>query len=417
MALAAPPPIDRRRTRAAPSPFSSLRSRNFRLFLGGQFVSLCGSLMSGVAHGWLVLQLSNSAFTVGLVSTLSSLPILLFTLYGGVLADRVDKRRTVFALQLAMLAEALLLAVLTAGGWITVPGVMVLAAIFGLLTAFEVPMRQALFADLVRRQDLPNAIALNSAAFNVARVVGPAFAGVVIATLGIAACFFLNAASFVAVLWGLRAMRLPTFVPKPQKSDALQSFREGFRYLFGTPWPRTLMLLTAALVVFSYCFLTMLPVFARDALRLGAGGFGAITAAVGVGAALAALGVAAGGTRIRHARLAAWSSAAFGAVLLAVSTAPTLWVALPLLVLAGMLVAFASVSTNTFLQQQVPDGLRGRIMGFYSFVVLGLVPFGSLQAGWVAEHFGVRASFGFSGAAALVCGLVVVVTRRGREGW
>ncbi len=192
----------------ASSVFSALRHRDFRLFLGGQLVSQCGTWVQTVARGWLVLQLTDSAFAVGLVTALGSLPILLFTLYGGVVADRVDKRRFVIVLQSLMLLEALALAVLTHQGWITVHLVMALAAFYGLLSAFEVPARQALVSEIVGRDDLMNAIALNSSAFNVARVIGPSIAGGLIATVGLAACFYLNAASYLAVVAGLVLMRV-----------------------------------------------------------------------------------------------------------------------------------------------------------------------------------------------------------------
>ena len=398
-------------------PFGALQSANFRLFLGGQLVSLCGTWLQSVALSWLVLQLSNSPLTVGLVAMLGSLPILLFTLYGGVIADRVDKRRTVFWLQAAMLLEALILAGLTTFGLVTTTWVMVLAFTIGLLTAFEVPMRQALFADLVERKDLGSAIALNSAVYNLARVLGPALGGVLIGLVGVAACFYLNAVSYVAVLWSLRRLDLPRAGVKPPSIDAMQSFREGLRFIWKSTWPRTLMLMAMALTIFGYCVLSMLAVYARDALHLGAGGYGIITAAVGLGAMLAALGLAAAGTRLRHGRLAAWSASGFGVVLLLVGLAPSPWVAAPLLLLTGALIATTGVATNTFLQQQVPDELRGRIMGFYSFVVLGMVPFGSLQVGFVAEHFGVRTAFVVCGGLSLLTGLVVVWRRRGRDGW
>lgn len=404
-------------TRPATGPFAALRSRNFRLFLGGQLLSNVGTWVQSVAHGWLVLQLTDSAFVVGLVAMLGSLPILLFTLYGGVIADRVNKRRVVFWLQAGMLVEALVLGVLTSTGHVTVPVVMALAFVFGTLSAFEVPTRQALFADLVPRADLSNAIALNSAAYNVARVVGPALAGLLIGTAGLAECFYVNALSFVAVLWGLARIEVPPAATRPPAGRVLESFREGLRYLVASPWPRTLMLMTTSLTVFSYAFLTMLAVFAKSALGLGAQGYGVISAAVGLGAAVAALAIAAAGTRLRFGRLAAWAATGFGVTLIATAVAPTVYVAAPLLMVAGMLLATAGVATNTFLQQLVPDGLRGRVMGFYSFVVLGLMPFGSLQSGFVAEHLGVRACFALCGAAALVTGLVVVLRRRGGPGW
>ncbi|MBA2628165.1 MAG: MFS transporter, partial [Gemmatimonadales bacterium] len=248
---------------------ASLRHRNFRLFLGGQFLSVCGTWMQSVAHGWLVLTLTNSALAVGLVTALGALPILLFTLYGGVLADRVNKHRLILILQSLMLCEALALGVLTAFHWVNVAWVIGLAVLFGLLTAFEVPTRQAFVADLVGKEDLMNAIALNSSSFNLSRVIGPAIAGTVIAGIGIAACFFANAVSYIAVIAGLLLMRLPPAAPRTG-SDRNEGLGEGFRYIVGSRWPRTLILLTATLSVFGYSFIAMLPVYARDVVKVGA---------------------------------------------------------------------------------------------------------------------------------------------------
>ena len=233
----------------------------------------------GVAFGmgndtptWLVLTLTDSALVLGLVSTLGSLPILLFTLIGGVVADRVNKRKFVMLLQGLMLTEALTLGILTAFGWITVPMIIVLAVFFGTLTAFEVPTRQAFVVDVVGKDDLVNAIALNSSAFNLARVIGPTIAGVTIAAVGIAACFFLNAASYVAVLAGLAAMKLEPG-EAPEKRQMRSALREGFAYVLGEKWPRTLIFLTATMSVFGYSFIIMLPVLARDELGVGAAGY------------------------------------------------------------------------------------------------------------------------------------------------
>ena len=388
--------------------FSSLRHRNFRLFLSGQVLSQCGSWIQTVAHGWLVLTLTNSPFVLGLVTTLGSLPILLFTLYGGVIADQVNKRRFIMLLQAGMLLEALTLGVLTQLGLITVPWVMVLAAFFGLLVAFEVPARQAFVMDLVGKADLMNAIALNSSAFNVSRVVGPVIAGAVIAAIGIAACFFLNALSFVAVLATLAYMRLPPAAPAAERIDVAEAFREGFRYVSRERWPRTLVLLTATLSVFGFSFLVMLPVFARDVLGVGAGGYGALLAAVGVGATGAALGIAAFGSRVRQGRTSVGSAAVLGGSLVGLALVPWLPLTLLLCVLAGCAMASAGITTNTLLQRLSPDHLRGRVMGFYSFLALGMAPFGSLQAGWVAEHFGVRTSFAVGGALCVLAVALVV---------
>ena len=392
---------------------AALRHRNFRLFLIGQFVSLCGTWIQTVAQGWLVLHLTDSAFQVGLVTTLGTLPILLFTLYGGVVADRVNKHRLVLILQSLMLLEALTLGVLTALDRVTVHWVMGLAVFFGFLAAFEVPTRQALIAEIVGREDLMNAIALGSSAFNVARVVGPAIAGALIATVGVAACFFANAASYLAVIASLLAMRVG---PRPPAvhPPAFAAMREGFEYVFGNRWPRAVVTIIATFAVFGFSFMTMMPVFARDALGLDARGYGAIVSAVGVGAAAAALFMAGVGGRTQRARLVLGSSVTFGLVLTAAALAPDFWWAIVLFTVAGCLMALNGISANTMLQVQAPDHLRGRVIGFYSFVVLGLAPLGSLQAGWLAERFGVRTAVASGGMVCLaVAG--VVAWRMGRR--
>jgi MFS family permease len=398
------------------SVFAALRHRNFRLFILGQFTSLCGTWMQVVAQGWLVLQLTNSAFAVGLVTALGSLPILLFTLYGGVIADRVNKRRFILVLQSLMLAEALAIGILTATYVVTVYWVMGLAVFSGLLSAFEVPTRQSFLAEIVERQDLMNAIALNSSAFNLARVIGPALAAGLIATVGLAACFFANAASYLAVIGSLLRMD-PGVAPSPPTDSVARALREGFAFVFGNRWPRAVVLLIATFSIFGYPFLPLMPVFARNVLGLGASGYGALVASIGVGAALAAFFLAGFGHRVRRSRVVLGSSLLFGVVLLLASQSPEFWSALALFTVSGCLMALNGIASNTTLQSEAPDELRGRVMGFYSFMVLGLAPFGSLQAGWIAEHFGVRSAFAVGAAVCLVVatGLTWWMSREVRE--
>jgi len=380
------------------STFAALRHRNYRLFLFGQFVSLCGTLMQQVALGWLVLELTDSPFAVGLVTTLGSLPILLLTLYGGVVADRVDKRRFVVLLQSLMLLEALILSVLTAFHWVTVHWIMALAAFAGLVSAFEVPTRQALVIDLVEREDLMNAIALNSSAFNVARVIGPALAGGLIAAVGLAACFFANAASYVAVLVALLMMK--TEAPaRGSRTNTIAAMKEGFRYVLDNRWPRALVVLIAGFAVFGFPFMIMAPVFARDVLGVGASGYAALVSAIGLGAAAGALGLAGFGKRYRKERLLMLASSLFGVTLAFIAVVSSFSASLALFTVAGWTMAANGILGNTLLQIQAPDHLRGRVMGVYSFLVLGLAPLGSLQAGFVSEHLGVRYSIGLGGAA------------------
>jgi MFS family permease len=354
--------------------------------------------MQQVALGWLVLELTDSPFAVGLVTTLGSLPILLLTLYGGVVADRVDKRRFVVLLQSLMLLEALILSVLTAFHWVTVHWIMALAAFAGLVSAFEVPTRQALVIDLVEREDLMNAIALNSSAFNVARVIGPALAGALIAALGLAACFFANAASYGAVLAALLMMK--TEAPaRGSRTNTIAAMKEGFRYVLDNRWPRALVVLIAGFAVFGFPFMIMAPVFARDVLRVGASGYAALVSAIGLGAAAGALGLAGFGKRYRKERLLMLASSLFGVTLAFIALVSSFSASLALFTIAGWTMAANGILGNTLLQIQAPDHLRGRVMGVYSFLVLGLAPLGSLQAGIVSEHLGVRYSIGLGGAA------------------
>jgi MFS family permease len=393
------------------SVFAATRHRDFRLFIIGQFVSLCGTWIQTVAQGWLVLQLTNSALAVGLVTTMGSLPILLFTLYGGVVADRVNKRRLVLLLQSLMLTEALILAILTQLHLITVHWVMGLAMFSGLLSAFEVPTRQSMIAEIVAREDLMNAIALGSSAFNVARVVGPSIAGALIATVGLAACFFVNAVSFLAVIVSLILMRVTT-PAEPSKAATLGALKEGFRYIFGNPLPRAIIILIATLSIFGVSFMPMMPVFARDVLHLDATGYGLLVSAVGIGAAAAAIFMAGVGGRTPGARLALRSSLVFGVVVTAAGLAPEFWTAVVLFTLSGCTMALNGIAANTTLQTEAPDYLRGRVMGFYSFVVLGMAPFGSLQAGWVSEHFGVRVALALGGGICFLVAAIVGWERR-----
>ena len=387
----------------APATFSALRHRNFRLFLGGQFLSLCGTWVQQVAHAWLVLELTNSAFAVGLVSTLGSLPILLFTLYGGVVADRVDRHRFLIVLQSLMLIEALVLGSLVALDRITVEWVMILAVLFGLLAAFEVPVRQAFTADMVVKDDLMNAIALNSSAFNLARVVGPTIAGLLIAGVGIAGCFFVNGVSYLAVLAGLLRMSFDAAPQVSEHRDVRTALREGFGYVLGRHLPRRLAILIGGFSVFGFPFMTMAPVLARDVLGVGATGYAALIASIGLGAAAAALFLAGWGTRFRKNRLLAWTSVLFGVALVLAAVLHNYVASLILFTGAGWTMAANGILANTMLQIHAPDQLRGRVMGVYSFLVLGLAPVGSLQAGWVSEHLGVEWSIGLGG---LVCATI-----------
>jgi len=368
--------------------FGALAHRNFRLFLFGQTVSLTGTWMQSIAQGWLVLQLSNSPFYVGLVSALGSIGVLLFTLYAGVVADRSDKRRVVIITQSLLMVQAFALAVLVGTGRVTVESVMVLAAFLGIVNAFDIPTRQSFLVDMVGKDDLMNAIALNSSVFNATRVFGPAVAGVLIGTVGTAWCFALNGVSYLAVIGGLLAMRLPSRPPPPPQGSAWAGFRESLAFVRGDPRVSVLVVLTGLFSVFGFPFLVLMPVVARDVLHAGAAGYGALTASVGLGALLGALGIAVLSGRIPKGRTLVLGGTSFGLALALFASSRSFTLSLVLLALAGCAMILNNALTNTLLQTLVPDQLRGRVMGFYSFVFVGLAPLGALQAGVLAEHYG-----------------------------
>ena len=395
----------------------ALRHRNFQLFVGGQFISLIGTWMQTVAIGWVVLELTNSPFQVGLVSTLGALPVLLFTLWGGVVADRSDKQRLVMMLQAGMLIEATALAVLTQTDRITVHWIQGLAILSGCFSAFEIPARQAFVVEMVGKEDLFTAVAVNSTVCNTTRVIGPAIAGVLLAAAGAAACFYVNTASYFAVLLALFLMKLPPAEarPKPSAASDLSALAEGVRFIFTRPMQRTLVLVTTSFSIFGFAFIPMLPVFARDVLRAGSAGYGALMSAVGIGAAAGAIGAAFWGHRFEREKLVLPCAVAFGTLLVLAGFAPTLSVAFVCLTLVGFAWVLMAVFTNSILQITSPDELRGRVMGFYSFMVVGLAPFGSFQMGLVAEHFGARVAYVAGG---VLCAAVAAIawTRSPRLG-
>ena len=377
----------------------ALAHRNFRLFFIGQGISLVGTWMQNVGEGWLILTLTNSPFYVGLTAALSSLGVLLFSLYAGVIADRTDKRRFIVYMQVAFMLEAFTVAILVQTGVVRVWHVLTLATLLGIASAFDIPMRQSFIVEMVGKEDLMNAIALNSSVFNAARVIGPAMAGFLIGAVGIALCYFLNGLSFIAVIAGLLLMRLPANPRPPRTTSAWTGFREVLSYLRSDRRIRVLMILTAILSVFGFPYIAMMPVFARDVLHRGATGYGALTSAIGIGAVIGALGVALSSRRIRHrGRLMLVGGTVFGLLLMLFAASRALALSMVLLALAGCAMIVNNSLGNTLLQTSAPDQLRGRIMGFYSFVFVGMAPFGAFLFGLVAEHVGVPVTLATGGA-------------------
>jgi MFS family permease len=372
-----------------------LRHRNFRLFLIGQTLSLIGTWMQTMAEGWLALELTNSAFLVGLVATVSSIPILLFTMPAGAIVDRSDKLRIVRIAQIAFLVQASSLWLLTATHRMTIGWLLLLAFLGGLIASIEIPARQAMMIDLVGRDDLPDAIALNSSGFNLARVVGPGVAAAVIARLGIAWCFFLNAVSFIAVLAGLLMMQLPPWVPIRQRTSPWQGVVQVIRYMRDTRDVRALMLMVTVYAILNAPVLALMPVIAREMFSLGAGGYGLLLSFLGIGGLCGALGLAAVGYRISRTRLLTVVSMIWPALLMAFSLTSVPWVGYGLLFAIGIVMILNGAIANGLLQSIVPNELRGRIMAAYGLVVVGLAQVvGAFSGGVVAHALGVaRAIF------------------------
>lgn len=383
--------------------FGALSHRNFRLFFIGQGISLVGTWMQNIGEGWLILTLTNSPFYVGLTSALSSLGVLLFSLYAGVIADRTDKRRFIILMQVAFMLEAFAVSILVWTGVVQVWQVLLLATLLGIASAFDIPMRQSFVVEMVGKDDLMNAIALNSSLFNGARVIGPAIAGLLIGAVGIAWCYFLNGLSYIAVIVGLLMMRLPPSTKPVQTTSAWLGFREVLTYLRNDRRLRVLMVLTAILSVFGFPYISMMPVFARDVLHRGAEGYGVLLSSIGIGAVIGALAIALYSARIRaRGRLMLIGGTALGILLMLFAASRSLGLSVALLALAGCAMIVNNSLTNTLLQTSAPDHLRGRIMGFYSFVFVGMAPFGAFLFGVVAEHVGVPTTLAIGGAIVAV---------------
>jgi len=380
--------------------FPALAIPNYRRYLRGQSVSLMGTWMQMTAQAWLVLTLSNSASALGVIVALQTLPVLILGPYGGVIADRVNKLRLMISLQTAMGVQALILGILTVTGEVRLWQVGVLAALLGLNNAFENPARQSFMLEMVGRDSLRTAVSLNSTMVNLARVVGPAIGGVLIATTGVGVCFLINAASFIVVVWTLVSLDRSAITPSTPLARGKGQLREGLRYVASTPELGIPLLMMALAGVFAFEFQVTLPVFAKQALDQGSEGFGLMTAAMGVGAVGGGLLVAARGrTGLRPLTIAA---AAFGVVLLLAAMAPTLPLALGALVLVGWgSVTFMAIG-NTTLQLAAAPEMRGRVMSLWFVAFQGSTPIGGPLLGWAMGWAGARVGLGVGGVACLV---------------
>jgi MFS family permease len=390
--------------------FAALAIPNYRRYFAGQSISLIGTWMQMAAQSWLVLTLTHSAPTLGLIIALQTLPVLLFGPYGGVVADRVDKRRLMVILQIAMGLQALVLGLLTVGGVVHLWEIGVLAALLGLNNAFESPARQAFMLEMVGAESLRNAVSLNSVIVNVARTIGPAVAGVLIATAGEGVCFLVNAASFAAVVASLMALDRAALAPSPPSGREPGQLRAGLRYVHANPELAVPLLMMAVAGCLAYEFQVTLPVMARQGLHVGASGFGFMTAAMGFGAVLGGLLVAMKGRTGLPMLVAAAS--AFGVVLLLASAAPNLPIELVALALAGGASIAFMAGGNTTLQLAAAPSMRGRVMSLWFVAFQGSTPIGGPVVGWVMAQAGARAGLGLGAVSCLAVALLGLLALR-----
>lgn len=385
----------------------ALKSRDFRLFWIGAFISNIGSWIQSIALSWLVLEITNSAFALGVVNFASTIPILALSLIGGVFVDRYDRRIWLEITQSLMLVLALLLAVVTYLKIVTLGQIVAISLATGIVMAANSPAWQAFIVDLVSQADLPTAIALNSTQFNLSRVVGPSIAGILLAIIAAAGCFFVNSLSFVAVIVALVFIRPHRAAPRPQAGSVWKRLQIGLSYVNDHPVLKPLVIQTSIVTMFGFPYALLMPVMAQQVLGLAASGYGAMMAATGVGAIFGSLFIAAWGPRLPRGATILTAELLFSGSVIAFSASRGFVVALASLVALGFCMISYMTTANTTLQVITPDELRGRVMSIWTLVSFGFSPIGSLIAGGIAQQWGAPVALGVGG---IVCALAGVCT-------
>jgi len=381
--------------------FRALRHRNYRLFFCGQIISLIGTWMQSIAQAWLVYRLTKSSLLLGLVGFAGQIPVLLFAPLGGLFADRYSRHRTVVATQTASMLLAFILAALTLLEHIQVWEILLLAALLGVVNAFDIPARQAFIIEMVVPEDMINAIALNSAMFNGARILGPAVAGITVAAIGEGWCFFSNGVSYIAVIIGLLLMIVTPRDRSRRMASGLESVLEGFRFVVRTGPIRALLLLLGLVSLTGMPYAVLMPIFADKILHSDARGLGVLMGSTGVGALAATLVMAARREVRGLGRWVNYASTGFGASLILFSFSRSLPLSIALLLPAGFCMLIQMSSSNTLIQTMVPDDLRGRVMSVYSMMFMGMAPFGALLAGAIAKGLGAPLTVALGGATCI----------------
>jgi MFS family permease len=381
--------------------FRALRHRNFQLFFSGQFISLTGTWMQNVAQSWLVYRLTGSSVLLGSISFALQFPIFILAPLGGITADRHNRRRIVIVTQTVSMLLAFALAWLTLLGTVRVWHLFVLAAALGTVNAFDIPARQSFIVEMVGKEDLMNAIALNSSMFNGARIVGPAVAGILVASIGEGWCFFANAVSYIAVIAGLLLMRVNSLPIAGTSESPLEHLKEGFRWVKQTRPIRALLLLLGLISLVGMPYAVLMPIFAGRILHGGPRGLGILMGATGMGALCGALNLA---TRKGVKGLGRWvttSAAGFGLSMILFSYSRIFWLSVLLLIPLGFFMMTQMAASNTLIQAMVPNRLRGRVMAVYSMMFMGMAPFGAFFAGVVANHLGAPQTLTLGGLTCL----------------
>ena len=398
-----------------PASLRALNHRDYRFFFSGQLVSLIGTWMQRVAQSWLVLVLTDSPFKLGLISALQSAPMLCLAFVAGAVADRLPKRRVLIGTQAALMVQAFVLAVLVWSGYAEYWHVAVLATCYGLANTLDMPTRQSFVVEMASKEDLPNAIALNSTMVSGARMVGPAVAGFLVDRYGVASAFGLNGLSFVAVILALVAMQAEGLPGAGQGTSVREDIAAGLSYAARTPLVALTLGLLSIVGLFVINHNVLVPLLARDVLHEGAHGFGLLMAAVGIGAIIGALAVAVRGKGRPPLSVLLGTAAAASGLTLLLAAVRNFWTAMLILTLVGISQIVFLASCNTTLQLVVPDRMRGRIMSLYAFVWVGVTPLGSLFVGTIADWYGVAAAYAAGGGVALVLILgLALLARRGR---
>ncbi len=394
--------------RRVPKTFRAMQHRNFRLYFAGQLISVAGTWMQTVAQALLVYELSRSELMLGVVGFAAAIPSLLISPWGGVIVDRANKRNLLVITQSAAMVLAFILAALTFTGAVQVWHIVLLAAGLGVVNAFDGPGRQAFVVEMVGRDDLPNAIAVNSMMFNGARVIGPAIGGVLYVALGAAGCFFLNGLSFVAVIACLLLMRIAPRERVVKGESPWHDLLHGMRYVLAHREIMALLMLALIFSVFGISYFAILPAFADQILHIDEAGYGALNSMLGVGALSAAFFIARYGDRGQRGRWLIMANLAFpiGLLIFANNTSPT--IAMRLALLLGIAFMFEFALINTLLQTSVPDEMRGRVMGLYTLTFFGFAPFGNLALGQWSEITGMSLTISVSAALTLALAIVVI---------